>query len=166
MSELDFEELVRQLCGLSLPFQGLKWKQIVDFVTFALRLKNPILLAQPAGVSVTEAPDVLPPSVAAFLGGSCNLTPSAVEHCWKILKTTIWTYTESDVEAAFAEHGVKHSLSMHHYYTSFTSHYLVLSASHTFYPPEHICQNVRYRWQIHRCPYHEHQCFFRSPIAI
>jgi hypothetical protein len=73
------------------------------------------LLAQPAGVSVTEAPDVLPSSVAAFLGGSCNLTPSAVEPCWKILKTTIWTYTERDVEAAFAEHGVKHSLSMHHY---------------------------------------------------
>jgi hypothetical protein len=85
-SELDFEKLVWQLCGLSLPFQSLKWKQIVDFVTFASRLKDPILLAQPTGVSVTKAPDVLPPSVATFLGGSCNLTPSAVEHCWKILK--------------------------------------------------------------------------------
>ncbi|KAF8239546.1 hypothetical protein L208DRAFT_1386015 [Tricholoma matsutake] len=89
MSELDFEEIVRKIRGLSLPFQGLKWKQIVDFVTFASRLKDPILLAQPAGVSVTEAPDGLPPSVAAFLGGSCNLTPSGVENYWKILKTTI-----------------------------------------------------------------------------
>ncbi|KAF8223573.1 hypothetical protein L208DRAFT_1411665, partial [Tricholoma matsutake] len=71
-SELDFEELVQQLHGLSLPFQSLKWKQIVDF--------DPILLAQPAGISVTEGPDVLPPSVATFLGGSCNLTPSAVEY--------------------------------------------------------------------------------------
>jgi hypothetical protein len=114
-NELDFEELVRQLRGLSLPFQSLKWKQIVDFFTFVSRLKDPILLAQPAGVSVTEAPDVLPPSVATFLGGSCNITVSAVTHCWKILQMTIWTYTESDVEAAFAEHGVKHSLSMHHY---------------------------------------------------
>jgi len=45
MSELDFEELIQQLHGLSFSFQGLRWKQIVDFVTLALRLKDPILLA-------------------------------------------------------------------------------------------------------------------------
>lgn len=95
----------------------LKWKQIVDFVTLASRLNDPILLAQPAGISVTEPPAILPPSVAAFLGSSCNLTPPAVENCWKILKTTVWNYSESKVETAFAEHGVKHSLSMHNYHT-------------------------------------------------
>jgi hypothetical protein len=141
MSELDFEELVQQLHGLSFSFQGVKWKQIVDFVTFASRLKDPILLAQPAGVSVTEPPDVLPPSVAAFLGSSCSLTPLAVENCWKILKTTVWKYTECKVETAFAEHGVKHGLSKHGYFTIFIVYNCQL-ASHTFYPPRQTCQNV------------------------
>ncbi|KAF8237251.1 hypothetical protein L208DRAFT_1517689, partial [Tricholoma matsutake] len=124
MSELDFEELVQQLHGL-IFFQGLKWKQIVDFVTLASRLKDPILLAQPAGISVTEAPAVLLPSVAAFPASSCNLAPPAVESCWKIVKTTVWKYSESKVETAFAEHGVKHSLT-----------------SWTFYPPHQTCQNI------------------------
>jgi hypothetical protein len=99
----------------SFSFHGLKWKQIFDFITFASRLKDPILLAQPAGISVDEAPAVLPPSVAAFLGSSCNLTPPAVENCWKILKITVWEYSESKVETAFAEHGVKHGLSTQHF---------------------------------------------------
>jgi hypothetical protein len=111
MSELDFEELVQQLQGVSLSFHGLKWKQVVDFVTFASRPKDPILLAQPSGVSGLEPPDILPPSIASFLGSCCNLTPAAVENCWKILKETVWNYTESKVEAAFAEHGIQHGLS-------------------------------------------------------
>ncbi|KAF8237528.1 hypothetical protein L208DRAFT_1217477, partial [Tricholoma matsutake] len=71
------------------------------FVTLALRLKDPILLAQPTGISVIKPPAILPPSVAAFLGSSCNLTPPAVKNCWKILKTTVWNYSESKVETAF-----------------------------------------------------------------
>jgi len=30
---------------------------------------------------------------------------------------TVWNYSESKVETAFAKHGVKHSLSMHNYHT-------------------------------------------------
>ena len=119
--------------------------QIVDFVTLSSRLKDPILLAQPAGISVTEAPAVLPPSVAAFLGSSCNLTPPAVENCWKILKTTVWKYSESKVETAFADHGVKHGLSTLFFFyitTGLGLTILYATASRTFYPPHQTCQNI------------------------
>ena len=103
MSELNFEELVQKLHGLPFSFQGLKWKQIVDFVTLASRLKDPILLTQPAGISVSEAPAVLPPSVVTFLQNpSATLHHPAVENCWKTLKMKVWKYLESKVETAFA----------------------------------------------------------------
>jgi hypothetical protein len=86
---------------------------LVTFVTLASKLKDDILLTQPASHLATQPPDVLPPSIIHFLGGCCDLTPLHVGHCWDALKSVIWHGTElicNRSEALFTEYGHRRGL--------------------------------------------------------
>ena len=50
-------------------------------------LKNDILLPQPRIVSVTSAPDVLPPSITEFISTSFVISQDAVGVLWDMSKT-------------------------------------------------------------------------------
>ena len=63
---------------------------IFRFVTYAARLKDDILLPQPAHHSHSVAPDLLPSSVLQFLASACQISTNTAENCWNILKETIW----------------------------------------------------------------------------
>jgi hypothetical protein len=60
------------------PFGGPSLPKIFLLIVSAIKLKDDILLAQPAEHSSTEPPDYLPPSIVVLLSCICNLTESIV----------------------------------------------------------------------------------------
>lgn len=108
----DLEGLLALIQANSEALKGLTLGKILSFVALAAKLKNDILqlLAQPASHPASEAPDVLPPSVEAFLGDSCDIPKEFVDGCWAALKSTIWNdkvISQDNSEALFQEHGHK-----------------------------------------------------------
>ncbi|KAF8220162.1 hypothetical protein L208DRAFT_1163067, partial [Tricholoma matsutake] len=60
------------------------------FISLASRLKDDILLAQPLSIVVSDHPDVLPPTIIAFLQASCSISEDCINSCWEALKLTVW----------------------------------------------------------------------------
>jgi hypothetical protein len=115
MGSVTLEQLLQQFKDSSLPLDGLTWEQVVRFVTLASNVKNDIILTQPTFVSDSEPPDVLPPSIVAFLGDGCELTPTYVENCWKVMKGVVWSapprdLIESTFQATFTQYGHQYGL--------------------------------------------------------
>jgi hypothetical protein len=91
----------------------LSFGQVQQFICLASRLKDDILLAQPSSVLALNPPDVLPPTISAFLKNSCHISAACVEASWDTLKTTIWNDAQSLEDSLindFAVHG--HSLGI------------------------------------------------------
>ncbi|KAF8219600.1 hypothetical protein L208DRAFT_1417992 [Tricholoma matsutake] len=87
-------------------YPELSFTQVQQFMTLASKLKDDILLAQPASIVASGPPEVLPPIVAAFLKNSCRVSAICVQECWAALRMPIWTDNiESSVEESFAVHG-------------------------------------------------------------
>jgi hypothetical protein len=93
-------------------FGGPSLPKIFLLIVSAIKLKDDILLAQPAEHSSTEPPDYLPPSVVVLLSRICSLTESIVEGYWRILKGIVWNEGLANtamcpeaLEAQFAKHG-------------------------------------------------------------
>jgi hypothetical protein len=74
----------------SLPTADVTLGQVISFICLSSRLKDFILLTQPAPVSANIAPDILPPVVIEFLAECCKLTEDEVEGVWDVLKAPIW----------------------------------------------------------------------------
>jgi hypothetical protein len=74
------------------------FEQLVKFVAFASRLKNDILLAQPA--TYIPAGDsrrpVLPPTIQEFLSEACSISLPSVIIIWEVLAQTAWN-TDLDI---------------------------------------------------------------------
>jgi hypothetical protein len=82
----------------------------------ASALKDDILQPQPHIVSVTAAPDVLPPIITEFLSDSFHITLEAVDMLWDVVKDIVWVLpTEVEerkaVEIMFHLHGKDRGLS-------------------------------------------------------
>jgi hypothetical protein len=91
----------------------LSFGQVQQFICLASRLKDDILLAQPSSVLALNPPDVLPPTISAFLKNSCHISAACVEDSWDTLKTTIWNDAQRLDDSLindFAAHG--HSLGI------------------------------------------------------
>lgn len=90
--------------------QGLGLDKILQFLRLSSYLKNDILLCQPSHVSVDYAPEILPPSIAAFLSGATGIALGDIDSCWDVLKDDAWEYPSlqtitRDDEDAFINHG-------------------------------------------------------------
>jgi len=146
MSDINVEALLQQLQLNPDLFWTLTLGQIFCFISLASCLKDDILLTQPAKLSATNPPDILPPTITGFLGNSCDLPQAYVEQCWDILKDTIWDSAAiscDHLDSAFTQHGHHSGLSMsYHFILLKLLTYLWLVASHTLYPPQHKCSNV------------------------
>jgi hypothetical protein len=111
MSEL--EELLNLLRSDADASKMLTLASLFRFVTYAARLKDDILLPQPARHSPLIAPDLLPATVLNFLASVCGFSLSTTEHCWSILNDIIcnsedFTPERTNVEACsriFLAHG-------------------------------------------------------------
>ncbi|KAF8802114.1 hypothetical protein BYT27DRAFT_7226507 [Phlegmacium glaucopus] len=97
-------------------------------LSFASRLKDDILLAQPSSVLALNPPDVLPPTISTFLINSCGISVACVEACWDMLKTTIW-YDAQSLEDSLIQHFAAHGHSLGLY-------------AYMLYPPQHTCTNA------------------------
>jgi hypothetical protein len=85
----ELESLLNLLKAQPDAFLGLTIGTIFHLVTCAARLKDDIMLTQPPKISVSHAPENLPPSISLFLGQTCNIPDSYVDICWTTLKDTI-----------------------------------------------------------------------------
>lgn len=111
MSEL--EELLILLRSDVDASKTLTLASLFRFITYAARLKDDILLPQPARHSPLISPDLLPTTVLNFLASACGFSLATTEHCWSILKDIIWnsedfTLEQTKVEACsrvFLAHG-------------------------------------------------------------
>jgi hypothetical protein len=127
--------------------QRLDLHQILQFLRLSSILKNDINLCQPARVSVEEAPDVLPPSVASFLSDATEIPLQNIDHCWDVLKNDAWGYPSSDSviqedEQIFVEYGWAGGLCK---YCGKCAHCARLTCnvgSSVLYPPTTHCSNL------------------------
>jgi len=68
-------------------------EQLVKFVAFASRLKDDILLAQPAAFNLADnRRPVLPPSVQGFLSDACSIPLPSINIIWKVVFQTAWNF--------------------------------------------------------------------------
>jgi len=73
------------------------FEQLVKFVAFASRLKNNILLAQPATFNPAgDRHPVLPPTIQGFLSEACLISLPSVIIIWEVLTQTAWN-TDLDI---------------------------------------------------------------------
>lgn len=79
------------------------FEQMVLFVTFASRLKDDILLAQPANFSPLTMRPILPLSIQQFLVNSCDIAIGLVPQVWEILGHIAWT-TNFDISSKDGRH--------------------------------------------------------------
>jgi hypothetical protein len=69
----------------------LSFEQLVKFVAFASRLKDDILLAQPAAFNLTNhRHPVLSPAVQGFLSDTCSIPLPSINIIWKVVFQTVW----------------------------------------------------------------------------
>ncbi|KAF8952648.1 hypothetical protein BDZ97DRAFT_1744898, partial [Flammula alnicola] len=87
MSEL--QNLVQLLASSGQP--PVSFEQLIRFVAFASRLRNEVLLVQPAAFNlVGYTRPVLPPTIQEFLSEACLITLPSINIIWKFLAHTAW----------------------------------------------------------------------------
>jgi hypothetical protein len=94
----DLEQLLSLLRSNADALNSLTLANIFRFVTHAAHLKDDILLPQSAQHSPFVAPALLPASVLQFLASACGFSTETTEHCWSILKETIWNSVDFSPE--------------------------------------------------------------------
>jgi hypothetical protein len=95
----DLEQLLSLLRSNADALKSLTLGNIFRFITYAARLKDDILLPQSAQHYPLTAPTLLPGSVLQFLASACGFSIETTEHCWSILKDTIWDSEDFSPEA-------------------------------------------------------------------
>ena len=101
------------LATLNARCPDLTINQVFRFISLAIKLKDDIILVQPSSVSVSEPPEILPPTTMVFLQRSCEMMEEYVIDCWNILKLIIWYEAgqfDGDYEDYFIRNG--HSLGI------------------------------------------------------
>lgn len=96
-------------------FERLTLAKVHSFIVHAARLRNDILLTQPAAVSLDDIPAFLPTSIQAFLCELIDIPIELVPDCWTALKDLVWDarYVNALVESidvGFMRHGIQKGL--------------------------------------------------------
>ena len=111
---------LRQLGNHSFTFE-----QIIRFVTLSSRLKNDIILVQPADFRVNSGRQpVLPPAVQQFLSRACSIPLELINNVWGIFGQTAWT---TDIDhllpdaQIYEEHGRSLGIGEYIYEVSFNA---------------------------------------------
>jgi hypothetical protein len=92
--------------------------QVVRFVVYATRLRDDILLVQPANHPPERVPDFLPHSVQGFLSEACSIHLDFIPPLWGALSETVWGgkfgkfLEKEDHISAFSQYGHNHGLSI------------------------------------------------------
>ena len=68
------------------------FEQIVKFITYAARLKDDILLAQPASYSPNQSEPILPPTIQKFLSDVSTIPLQSISKFWSVLAHVAWDY--------------------------------------------------------------------------
>ena len=105
MNELDdLLQLLKETPGHSITLV-----KIFHFVTYAILLKDDILLPQPSSHLPSVAPMLLSQTVKQFLAAACDIQPNFTDDCWAILRTMIWNeggnFIQCDMQSIFLHHG-------------------------------------------------------------
>ena len=91
-------------------------EHVCQYIRLVQHLKNDILLAQPAELSLEQAPEILPPTISLFLSNALNVPQESMQDSWEILKDHIWECQKVGLMRedydAFKLYGWKLGLSM------------------------------------------------------
>ena len=151
----EFQRLFEIFCAQPSLSAGLTLDQVVRFIVYATRLRDDIVLVQPANHPPECVPDFLPHSVQGFLSDACSIHLDFIPSLWGALRDTVWggtfgKFLEKEPHmSVFSQHGHNHGLSMF-FLPEFSYCNTVLmstclpfskTALHTIYPPSHLCQN-------------------------
>jgi hypothetical protein len=116
MGDIYLTRLLQLTDETSPALRQLTLGQVVQFLTLAARLKNDIILTQPATVLASDPPDVLPPTVNSFLSDCCDISSDSVDRCWDVLKDVVWHGRDifrDNSDTAFVEYGHRRGLSVY-----------------------------------------------------
>ena len=98
---------------------------LFNFIYIAKRLRDNILLPQPAEEPEHNAPEILPPSVTRLLANSCAIHIKDVDVLWTELRHLIWDKQD------FPRHDLAETILKYGHGLGF--------APDTLYPPQHLC---------------------------
>jgi hypothetical protein len=85
----DLQGLLPLLASSGQP--SITLTQLVQFVAFASRLRNEILLVQPGSFQlVSNSCPILPPSIQEFISEACFIPLPSVNIIWNFLAHTAW----------------------------------------------------------------------------
>jgi len=91
--------------------------QILRFIAYSSRLKDDILLVQPASYTLMQPP-ILSPAIELFLSGACEIPLPCIPDFWLALADIAWTtklqFTSSDpsFQAAYKVFGHVRGIGM------------------------------------------------------
>jgi hypothetical protein len=113
------------LANVSTLAPNLSIMGLFNFIYIAKRLRDDILLPQPAEEPEHNAPEILPPSVTRLLADSCNIEIEDVDVLWMELRHLIWDKQD------FPRHNLAGTILKYGHGLGF--------APDTLYPPQHSC---------------------------
>lgn len=122
---------------------------LFQFLSLSTRIRNDILLVQPAAHNPEEPPPFLSWGVIAFLSVACSLSAESIKTCWAALKNIVWSGVldcpdDMSTLRIFEQYGHRHGFSKSPLSESFLLRPLLtgpIIASKTFYPPFKLCPN-------------------------
>lgn len=89
----ELKQIMRLLEDLAHPGQPvIGFEQIVKFIIYAARLKDDILLAQPASYSPNQSQPILPPTIQEFLSDVSTIPLQSISKFWSVLAHVAWNY--------------------------------------------------------------------------
>lgn len=96
--------------------------KILAFFRLVIYLKMDILLAQPASVSMSDPPPVLPLSVQVFLADATKIPYSEIAPLWEETRFILWNLPSAEQalledEEAFKKYGLPRGISASIQYT-------------------------------------------------
>ncbi|KAF4584776.1 hypothetical protein EYR38_002007 [Pleurotus pulmonarius] len=86
-------------------------RHIFNFTRITNKLKDDILLAQPASHFGDEPPVVLPPSIVLFMSQALDLPGTVISRLWDVLRLEAWEHQMPDDAKIFEEYGHRLGLS-------------------------------------------------------
>jgi hypothetical protein len=104
------------LANVSTLAPNLSIMGLFNFIYIAKRLRDDILLPQPAEEPEHNAPEILPPSMTRLLADSCNIEIEDVDVLWMELRHLIWDkqdFLRHNLAGTILKygHGARHTLS-------------------------------------------------------
>ena len=107
----SMDNILRRLAEFPGLLGQLSFTQIFHFIIYSSRIKNDIILTQPASHTPFIPPEYLSPAVQGFLAEVLQVNVHTVQQCWAAFKDLAWneeyiTQLDGNSEEVFQCYGI------------------------------------------------------------